>query len=115
MFSGLSETKIEALASYWLRHFRLFLCDRTGAVQNSMKLDSKQDLNVLLKVCVFFFDLIGKPRWPPWALIGWDIFDFSETAEWKQLLRLDRKNAPKSALKLTFWFMQKVLVFLIAW
>ena len=33
----------------------------------------------------------------------------------KQLLRLDRKNAPKSAPKLTFWFMQKVLVFLIAW
>ena len=29
-----------------------------------------------------FFGLIGKTRWPPWPLIGWDIFDFSsETAE----------------------------------
>ena len=29
-----------------------------------------------------FFGSIGKTRWPPWPLIGWDIFDFSsETAE----------------------------------
>ena len=28
------------------------------------------------------FEPIGKTRWPPWPLIGWDIFDFfSETAE----------------------------------
>ena len=28
-----------------------------------------------------FFEPIGKTRWPPWPLIGWDIFDFSsETA-----------------------------------
>ena len=29
-----------------------------------------------------FLGPIGKTRWPPWPLIGWDIFDFSsETAE----------------------------------
>ena len=29
-----------------------------------------------------FFEQIGKTRWPPWRMIGWDIFDFfSETAE----------------------------------
>ena len=29
-----------------------------------------------------FFGPIGKTRWPPWPLVGWDIFDFSfETAE----------------------------------
>ena len=29
-----------------------------------------------------FFGLIGRTRWPPWPLIGWDIFDFSsETTE----------------------------------
>ena len=29
-----------------------------------------------------FFGPIAKPRWPPWPLIGWDIFDsFSETPE----------------------------------
>ena len=36
-----------------------------------------------------FFGPIGKLRWPPWPLIGWDIFDFSETAEWNST-KLDR-------------------------
>ena len=41
-----------------------------------------------------FFGPIGKPRWPPWPLIGWDIFDFSsETAEWNST-KLDRKQDP---------------------
>ena len=39
-----------------------------------------------------FFGLIGKTRWPPWPLIGWDIFDFStETAE-RNSRKLDRKQ-----------------------
>ena len=39
-----------------------------------------------------FFGQIGKTRWPPWPLIGWDIFDFSsETAELNST-KLDRKQ-----------------------
>ena len=39
-----------------------------------------------------FFGPIRKKRWPPWPLIGWDIFDFSsETAEWNST-KLDRKQ-----------------------
>ena len=39
-----------------------------------------------------FFGLIRKTRWPPWPLIGWDIFDFfSETAE-RNSTKLDRKQ-----------------------
>ena len=38
-----------------------------------------------------FFGSIGKTRWPPWPLIGWNIFDFSETAE-KNSRKLDRKQ-----------------------
>ena len=39
-----------------------------------------------------FFGPIGKTRWPPWPLIGWDIFDSSsETAEWNST-KLDRKQ-----------------------
>ena len=60
------------------------------AERNSMKLDRKQDLNVLYQVCVFRAD--RKIRWPPWALIGWDIFDFSsETAE-RNSMKLDKKK-----------------------
>ena len=40
----------------------------------------------------FFFGPTGKTRWPPWPLIGWDIFDFfSETAE-RNSTKLDRKQ-----------------------
>ena len=39
-----------------------------------------------------FFGPIGKTRWPPWPLIGWDIFDFSsETAE-RNSTKFDRKQ-----------------------
>ena len=38
-----------------------------------------------------FFGPIGKTRWPPWPLIGWDIVDFSETAE-RNSTKLDRKQ-----------------------
>ena len=38
-----------------------------------------------------FFGLIGKTRWPPWPLIGWDILDFSETAE-RNSTKLNRKQ-----------------------
>ena len=38
-----------------------------------------------------FYGPIGKTRWPPWPLIGWDIFNFSETAEWNSI-KLDRKQ-----------------------
>ena len=38
-----------------------------------------------------FFGLIGKTRWPPWPLIGWDIFDFSKTAE-QNSTKLDWKE-----------------------
>ena len=39
-----------------------------------------------------FFRPIGKTRWPPWPLIGWDIFNFSsETAE-QNSTKLDRKQ-----------------------
>ena len=40
-----------------------------------------------------FFGPIGKTKWPPRPLIGWDIFDFSsETAE-RNSAKLDRKQA----------------------
>ena len=39
-----------------------------------------------------FFGPVGQTRWPPWPLIGWDIFDFSsETAE-QYSTKLDRKQ-----------------------
>ena len=46
--------------------------------------------NPLPSLC--FLGLIEQTRWPPWPLIGWDIFDFSsETAE-QNSTKLDRKQ-----------------------
>ena len=50
-----------------------------------------------------FFEPIGKTRWLPWPLIGWDIFDFfSETAE---------RNSTKLYRKQDFNVLCKVCVF----
>ena len=38
-----------------------------------------------------FFRSTRKTRWPPWPLIGWDIFNFSEMAE-RYSTKLDRKQ-----------------------
>ena len=42
-------------------------------------------------MCVFFGP-IGKTRWPPWPLIGWDIFDFSSKFAERNSTKLDRKQ-----------------------
>ena len=39
-----------------------------------------------------FFGLIGKTRWPPWPLIGWDIFDFSSETSERNSTKHDRKQ-----------------------
>ena len=39
-----------------------------------------------------FFGPIGKTRWPPWSLIGWDIFDFSVETTERNSTNLDRKQ-----------------------
>ena len=39
-----------------------------------------------------FFGPIGKTRWPPWPLIGWDIFDFSSETAQRNSKKLDRKQ-----------------------
>ena len=39
-----------------------------------------------------FFGPIGKTRWPPWSLIGWDIFDFSSKTAEPNSTKLNRKQ-----------------------
>ena len=130
------KNKMVALASDWLRHFRLLLWNRWMELMEtwqeariqcplpslcfsgrSEKQDGRPGLWLaetfstsplkLLKgiqqnltgskistssTKFVFFGPIRKTRWPPWLLIGWDIFDFSsETAE-RNLMKLDRKQ-----------------------
>ena len=76
-----------ALASDWLRHFRLLLWNCwTEFNETWQEARSKRILPILL------LGPISKTRWPPQPLIGWDIFDFfSDTAE-QNSTKLDRKQ-----------------------
>ena len=130
------KNKMAALASDWLRHFRLLLWNprtefnetwqearsqrplpslcfsgrsekqdgRPGLwLAETFSTSSLKPLNGIQRNLTgskistsstkfMFFGLIGKTRWPPWPLIGWDIFDFfSETAE-RNSTKLDRKQ-----------------------
>ena len=136
VFRADQKNKMAALASDWLRHFRLFLWNHwtefkeTWQTARSQRLlpslcfsgrSEKQDgrpglwlaetsstsplkpLNgnqrhltgskILTSSTKFvFFGPIGKTKWPPWPLIGWVIFDFfSETTE-QNSMKLDRKQ-----------------------
>ena len=52
----------------------------------------RMEFNKTWQEYVVFFGLIGKTRWLPWPLIGWDLFDFFfETAEWNSM-KLDMKQ-----------------------
>ena len=136
VFRADQKNKMAALASDWLRHFRLLLWNRWMEFNEtwqearsqrplpslcfsgrSEKQDGCPGLWLVETFWTFprkplngiqwkltgskistsstkfvFFGPIGKTRWPPWPLIGWDILDFSsETAEWNYT-KLDRKQ-----------------------
>ena len=136
VFRADRKNKMAALASDWLRHFRLLLWNRwtefnetlqearsqrplpslcfSGRLENqdcrpglwlaeTFSTSPLKPLNgnqwnltgskISMSSTKFvFFGPIGKTRWPPWPLIGWDIFDFSsETAE-RNSTKLDRKQ-----------------------
>ena len=53
------------------------------------------------------FGQIGKQRWSPWSLIGWDIFVFfSETAE-RNLTKLDRRQVLNIIISRNMCFIPK--------
>ena len=100
VFQADQKNKMAALASDWLRHFRLLLRNRWSEFNETWQ---EENLNVLYKVCVFWAD--RKTRWPPWPLICWDIFDMSsETAE-RNSTKLDRKQDLNCVFQadLCFW------------
>ena len=88
VFRANLKNKMAALASDWLRHFRLLLWNRLTEFNKTWQEARSQ--RPLPSLC--FSGRSEKTRWPPWPLIGWDIFDFSyETAE-RNSTKLDRKQ-----------------------
>ena len=78
------KNKMAALVSEWRRHFRLLLSNRwTEFNETRQEARSQHPLPSLR-----FFGPIGKIRWSPWPLNGWDIF-------WrplKLLIRIQRNS-----------------------
>ena len=87
-FSGRSE-KQDGRPGLWLAEtFSTFSRKPINRIQRNLT-ESKISTSSIKFVC---FGPIGKIRWPPLPLIGWDIFDFSsETAE-RNSKKLDRKQ-----------------------
>ena len=87
-FSGWSENQ-DGRPGLWLDEtFSTSPLKPLNGIQRNLK-----ESNISMSSTKFvFFGLIGKTRWRPRPLIGWDIFDFSsETAE-RNSTKLDRKQ-----------------------
>ena len=81
------KNKMAALASDWLRHFRLLLW-KCWTEFNETWQEARSQCP-LPRLC---FGPIGKTRWPPWHLIGWDIFEFSSETDAQNSTKLDTKQ-----------------------
>ena len=80
------KNKMTALASDWLRHFLTSPLKPLNRIKRNLT-----ESNISTSSTKFMvFGPIGKTRWRPWPLIGWDIFDFSGIAELNST-KLDRK------------------------
>ena len=88
IFQADRKKKMAALASDWLRHFRLLFLKPLNRIQWNLTV-SKISMSSTKFV---FFGPIGKTRWPLWPLIGWDIFDFSSETTERNSTKLHRKQ-----------------------
>ena len=87
VFCADRKNKMAALASDWLRHFQLLLWNHWMEFNGTWQEATSQ--RPLPSLC--FSGRSEKTRWPPWPLIGWDIFEFSETTE-RISTKVDRKQ-----------------------
>ena len=88
VFQAGGKNKIDALASDWLRHIWLLLWNHWTEFNETWQ-ETRSQLS-LPSLC--FFAPIGKLRWLPWPLIGWDISDFSTKTAQRNSMKLDRKQ-----------------------
>ena len=88
VFRADRKNKMAALASDWLRNFSTSPLEKKNRIQRNLT-GSK-----ISTPCTKFVFLgpIGKTKWPPWPLIGWDIFDFSSETTERNSTKLDRKQ-----------------------
>ena len=97
------KTNRAALASDWLKQFRLYLCNRWTY---STKLDRKPDRKVFYEVCVFQTD--QNTKMAALALISWTIFEFfSATVERNSTNLWQEARSQLPLPSLCFWPIEK--------
>ena len=85
VFRADQKNMMAALASDLLRHFRLLWRNRWMEFNESK-------LSMPSTTFLFFRPIKEKTKWPPWPLIGWDIFDFSSETAKRNSTKLDREQ-----------------------
>ena len=97
-FRADQKNKMAIPASDLLRHFRLLLWNR------------RMEFNKTSSTKFVFFGSIGKTRWPPWLLIGWDIFDFlwNRWIEFNETWQEARFQRPLPSLSFSDWPENKI-------
>ena len=88
VFRADRKNKMAALASDWLRYFRLLLRNRWTEFDETWQEARSQC--PLPSLC--FSGRSVKKRWQPWPMIGWDIFDFSSETAVLDSKKFDRKQ-----------------------
>ena len=82
------KSKMAALASDWLRNFSTLFWTHWTKFNKTW-----QEVKILTSSTKFvLFRPIGKARWLPGPLIGWDILDFSSEMAEQNSTKLDRKK-----------------------
>ena len=87
VFRADQKNKMAALAFDWLRYFWILLWNHYWIQWNLTG-----SMISMSSTKFVFFGPIRKRRWPPWPLIGWDIFDFSSETVEPNSTKLDRKQ-----------------------
>ena len=104
VFRADQKNKMAVLASDWPRHFSTSPLKPLNGIQGNLT-GSKISTSSTKFV---FFGPMGKTRWPPWPLIGWDIFNFfSETAEWNSTWQEARSQRLLPSLCFSSWWVNK--------
>ena len=100
VFQADRKKKMAALASDWLRHFRLLWRNRWREFNETWQ-EARSFQCLLQHLC--FSGQSGKTKWQPWPLICWDIFDFSSETTERNLMKVDRKQNLNALTKFVFF------------
>ena len=98
LFNCYRKSKMITMDSDWPRHFRLLLknhCMDNHWTCHKCSFYGPEEV-------VFLFNSIGNPRWPPWTLIDWDIYNFFSKKCYMDSLKLPQLLLSSFSIHLSY-------------